>query len=100
MLSPGKPAPLMIMATSCKTKPLWMRRYLKMPEAQVTEWCSSKGLRLIRGERAGTSGVGAGNLPGPNKVRIPKDPQRDPGYNGGIRAYGRHGVVCRDDGRD
>ena len=43
---------------------------------------SLKGLRLVRGERAGTAGVGTGELPGP-KGRIPRDPpQRDSG-NGG-----------------
>ena len=39
MLSPGKPASLM-MATSCKTRPLWMR-CRKMPKEQVTE-CRSR----------------------------------------------------------
>ena len=47
---------------------------------------SLKGLRIVRGERAGTAGVGTGEsngeLPGP-KGRIPRDPpQRDSG-NGG-----------------
>ena len=55
-------------------------------------------LRLIRGERAGTAGVGTDELPGP-KGRIPRDPpQRDSGNRG--RALIDTGYVGGDEARD
>ena len=66
MASPGKPASLM-MATSCKTRPLWMR-CLKMPKAQVIE-CRSRDSGSSEERAAATAGVSTGEPPGP-KGRI------------------------------